>query len=240
MADKKISQLTGATTPLAGTEELPLVQGGVTKKVAVSNFLLPTDIGATVQAYDVDTAKLDVAQTWTAAQAFNNTIGVGGATPAASGAGITFPATQSASSNANTLDDYEEGTFTPSYSFETSGSVTTTASITAGRYTKIGNKVFFEITIQTDSISSPVGRARIAGLPFVASATRPHGTVALGFVRRFDTDMPNLKGVITLSATTITFYNMATNDSPEVFLEGSDFNAGTNQNAIFLSGNYSV
>ena len=38
---------------------------------------------------------------------FATTIGVGGATAAASGAGITFPASQSASSNANTLDDYE-------------------------------------------------------------------------------------------------------------------------------------
>jgi hypothetical protein len=38
MADKKISQLTGATTPLAGTEELPLVQGGVTKKSSVANL----------------------------------------------------------------------------------------------------------------------------------------------------------------------------------------------------------
>jgi hypothetical protein len=47
---------------------------------------------------------------------FATTIGVGGATAAASGAGITFPATISASSNANTLDDYEEGTWTPSYS----------------------------------------------------------------------------------------------------------------------------
>lgn len=38
MADKKISQLTGATTPLAGTEDLPIVQGGVTKKVSVDNL----------------------------------------------------------------------------------------------------------------------------------------------------------------------------------------------------------
>jgi hypothetical protein len=41
---------------------------------------------------------------------FPTTIGVGGATPSASGSGISFPATQSASSDANTLDDYEEGT----------------------------------------------------------------------------------------------------------------------------------
>ena len=38
MADKKISALTGATTPLAGTEVLPIVQGGVTVKVAVSDL----------------------------------------------------------------------------------------------------------------------------------------------------------------------------------------------------------
>jgi hypothetical protein len=38
MADLKISQLTGATTPLAGTEELPIVQSSSTKKVAVSNL----------------------------------------------------------------------------------------------------------------------------------------------------------------------------------------------------------
>jgi len=38
MADKKISQLTGATTPLAGTEEVPLVQSSTTKKVTVANL----------------------------------------------------------------------------------------------------------------------------------------------------------------------------------------------------------
>ena len=38
MADKKISALTGATTPLAGTEVLPIVQGGATVKVAVSDL----------------------------------------------------------------------------------------------------------------------------------------------------------------------------------------------------------
>lgn len=38
MADLKISQLTSATTPLAGTEVVPLVQSGSTKKVAVSNL----------------------------------------------------------------------------------------------------------------------------------------------------------------------------------------------------------
>jgi hypothetical protein len=38
MANTTISALPSATTPLAGTEVVPIVQGGVTKKVAVSNF----------------------------------------------------------------------------------------------------------------------------------------------------------------------------------------------------------
>jgi hypothetical protein len=38
MADKKISQLTGASTPLAGTEVLPIVQSGSTVKVASNDL----------------------------------------------------------------------------------------------------------------------------------------------------------------------------------------------------------
>ena len=38
MADKKISALTGASTPLAGTEVVPIVQSGATVKAAVTSF----------------------------------------------------------------------------------------------------------------------------------------------------------------------------------------------------------
>jgi hypothetical protein len=169
MADKKISQLTDATTPLAGTEELPLVQGGVTKKVAASNFLLPSNIGSTVQGYDADTAKLDVAQTWSAAQSFNNTIGVGGATPAASGAGVTFPATQSASSDANTLDDYEEGTWTPSVGRTTTFGTYTAGPSDGGKYTKIGNVVYFSCRVGGTNTTASGGSWVIRGLPFTTA-----------------------------------------------------------------------
>jgi hypothetical protein len=46
MADKKISALTGATTPLAGTEVLPIVQGGATVKVSVDNLTVGRDVTA--------------------------------------------------------------------------------------------------------------------------------------------------------------------------------------------------
>ena len=46
MADLKISQLTGATTPLAGTEVVPVVQSSTTKKVAVSDLTAGRDVNA--------------------------------------------------------------------------------------------------------------------------------------------------------------------------------------------------
>lgn len=47
MADAKISALTSATTPLAGTEVLPIVQSGATVKVAVANLTAGRAVGAT-------------------------------------------------------------------------------------------------------------------------------------------------------------------------------------------------
>ena len=62
------------------------------------------------------------------------TIGVGNATPSASGSGVSFPATQSASTDANTLDDYEEvSTYTPTWNGGGSISVTQSTVIKIGK-----------------------------------------------------------------------------------------------------------
>jgi hypothetical protein len=108
------------------------------------------------------------------------TIGVGNATASASGAGITFPATFNASSNANTLDDYEEGTFTPTFT-SSSGSITSYTS--AGIYVKVGQAVTvnFGFTIGTSGTAG--GSAVVASLPF-QGATAPVGNrLAVGVVR---------------------------------------------------------
>ena len=98
---------------------------------------------------------------------FNGSISVGGVTPTTSGAGITFPATQSASTDANTLDDYEEGTWTPSY-YGSSSAGTTTYASRNGTYQKIGNCVFCEWYLDWSS-KTGTGDALIGGLPFTAS-----------------------------------------------------------------------
>jgi hypothetical protein len=91
------------------------------------------------------------------------TMGVGGATPSGSGSGITFPATQSASSDANTLDDYEEGTWTPTAASQT-GSITSYTS--AGIYVKVGKLVFIQGYITTTTAGTAAGVLTLGGFPF--------------------------------------------------------------------------
>jgi len=79
--------------------------------------------------------------------------------------GIKFPATQVASADANVLDDYEEGTWTPSF-VVTGGSATYTGQ--KGTYVKIGKQVtaVFFITVNVSSTLSTNG---VMGLPFTSA-----------------------------------------------------------------------
>lgn len=87
----------------------------------------------------------------------------------ASAGQVKFPATQNPSSNANTLDDYEEGTWTPVLQFdaETTGITYTSRG---GTYTKVGNRVIGDATIVLSNKGSSVGQLLITGLPFAPSA----------------------------------------------------------------------
>ena len=78
--------------------------------------------------------------------------------------GITFPATQSASSDANTLDDYEEGSFTPTVTFA-SGSGATFNNRSA-QYTKIGRIVFVQYNVHFSGLGTSSGILTLGGLPF--------------------------------------------------------------------------
>jgi hypothetical protein len=98
-------------------------------------------------------------------------IGLGGATPTTSGTGITFPASASASTNANTLDDYEEGTFTPTILGTTiAGTFTPNAAYTNARYTKIGRIVHIYFGLVYSSFTG-TGNIKLGGLPFASEDT---------------------------------------------------------------------
>jgi len=106
------------------------------------------------------------------------TLGVGAATPSASGAGITFPATQSASTDANTLDDYEEGTWTPT---QGAGLTVVGAFSSSGRYTKIGRSVSISGRIAgATSIATTAGTVMMGAIPFSIAELTAVGTMANG------------------------------------------------------------
>ena len=95
-----------------------------------------------------------------------NTIGVGNATPSTSGAGITFPSTDlHYSTNANTLDDYEEGTWTP-FIGGSSTDPTITYVVRYGYYVKVGRMLFVSGYVYSTNMSGGTGTLLLAGLPF--------------------------------------------------------------------------
>ncbi len=77
------------------------------------------------------------------------------------------------SAAANALDDYEEGTWTPTYTSASGsfGAMTYTSGGGVGRYTKIGNLVTLMCQMGTDSVtvSTASGALRISGLPYTPS-----------------------------------------------------------------------
>jgi hypothetical protein len=125
--------------------------------VALSGIITPTNV-VTATSTTTLTNKTLTSPTLTTPVA-STTIGVGAATPSGSGSGITFPATASDSSNANTLDDYEEGIWTPSVGG------TATYSDQTGHYVKIGKQVTIWCGLVITSIGTG-STSRILGLPF--------------------------------------------------------------------------
>jgi len=98
------------------------------------------------------------------------TLALEGAT-SATGIGITFPSTQSASTNANTLDDYEEGTWTPT---DTSGAGLS-FTINSARYIKIGTLVYVQSFFNFPTTSNG-SIMQFGGLPFAVAGGGTYGT----------------------------------------------------------------
>ena len=141
MADTKISALTASTTPLAGTEVLPIVQGGVTKQVSVANLTA----GRAVSAASV-------------------TASTGNFVVGTSGQGIDFSATPGTGTS-ELLADYEEGTWSPVI---TSTSGTLTSYTSSGFYTKVGRTVTVQGAFTITNAGTASGQATVAGYPFTS------------------------------------------------------------------------
>ena len=87
----------------------------------------------------------------------------------ASGKGISFPAVTSGSSDANTLDDYEEGTFPGTLTGGTTAP--STPQTATGYYTKIGRVVNLSISFANLNTTGASGTVTVTGLPFTSTAS---------------------------------------------------------------------
>jgi hypothetical protein len=183
MADKKISALTSASTPLAGTEVLPIVQSSTTVKVATNDLTVrniranattgilqitgPADASTrvvTIPNANWIAARTDTAQSFTGDQ----TLSTGNLIVSTSGKGIDFSAnTGAAGMTSELLKWYEEGTWTPA---PTNLTVVGTPTYT-GKYTRIGRQVTCIACIDsTTSTTATAGSTSFGGLPFASVA----------------------------------------------------------------------
>jgi hypothetical protein len=232
MADKKISALTAASTPLAGTEVLPIVQGGSTVKVSVDDLtagklvntgaiisggtgkdrvvIEPQNAGSgallistnaagnayTPIAFDGAYTKFNVTGTEVARTNGN------GLAPVA-GKGIDFSAnTHAAGMTSELLNDYEEGTFTPSF---TSTGATITHAVRSGIYTKVGRlvtaSVYLQVSSATGTLTNPLF---ISDLPYASVSTGEYGFSAAIGVHQFSGITPSM--FMGLNTTNISVY----------------------------------
>lgn len=150
------------------------------------------------------------------------------------GGQIAFPATAVPSAGANTLDDYEEGTWTVGISF---GGGTTGITYTSqeGRYTKIGNQIFFTSYMLLSSKGSSVGDAFLTGLPFVcknSNGAYSCSSSRFGAISSADSPQSN----IVINTSTIALREIADAGS-DTTLTDANF---TDTSYVMISGHYQI
>jgi hypothetical protein len=103
---------------------------------------------------------------------------------AATAGQIKFPATQNPSSDVNTLDDYERGTWTISFTFATPNDLAVSAETKEAYYVKIGQQVFlFWNYTFTPTFTTSAGNAQLTGMPFTHKDVTNANCVGRGTIR---------------------------------------------------------
>ena len=152
--------------------------------------------------------------------------------------GITFPATAVAASDVNTLDDYEEGTWTPAYAatFGTLGAITYVN--VQGTYTKIGRLVTVTggFYCSAFAVGTGSGDLLIGGLPFANAANL--NAISVGDSRLFTLNNPT-GGQVNTSASNITLFYRTTANGGINVLQVSDAATGSGAiNLVYFTASY--
>ena len=165
------------TTRLGAASQYIEVDGGD----ATGGFITNTGVGKILTIRNSSTGSSDVvfdqtiASTYTFKQAGTQILRI-------DADGVKF-GTDSAAANA--LDDYEEGTFTPTYA---NGLTGVTYTNTTGKYTKIGRAVHWSLRIQATAATADAANVQLGGFPF-ASGPAPENTGSIGYFSVYTTDV---------------------------------------------------
>jgi hypothetical protein len=138
--------------------------------------------------------------------------------------GLCFNADTAA---ANALDDYEEGTWTPTF---TGTGATFTYSSQQGNYIKIGTLVYAVFYVQISAISGGSGTCGIGGLPFTTgnSASNPNPGGYIQLVGNWNTNHPDSLEASGASTTQLNLlYRSAANGTNNQSVPTSNFQANT-------------
>tara|TARA_A100001011_G_scaffold67532_1_gene68780 strand:+ start:1632 stop:2807 length:1176 start_codon:yes stop_codon:yes gene_type:complete len=148
--------------------------------------------------------------------------------------GITFNGDTAA---ANALDDYEEGTWTPTIQFG-GNSVSVTYQSQAGSYTKVGNRVYFQSYLHLSNKGSSTGVVGVGGLPHTSSSAGASYSVIPVWINTWTGGDTVPTGYVEPGATTIRLQRQNASSSGGVFnMDNSNINNTTD---IMVAGHYAV
>jgi len=148
---------------------------------------------------------------------------------------LAFPATQNPSANANTLDDYEEGAWTPALTFAGASTGITYGATTLGRYTKIGNLVTATGMLVLTNKGSASGPAQITGLPFTAANDQIYGSATVGYAAGFSSVSGAVLALVLPNLSKIGLYQSGNGAASG--LTNAHF---SNSSALYFTASYAV
>ena len=166
--------------------------------------------------------------------------------------GLTFPAVQVSSADVNTLDDYEEGTWTPTYASIDIfyGDITLTYPVNGrvGRYRKVGAVVFIEFQIYTSSVTvtgATSDAISIDGLPFAPISGFPISAsqIVINQNNGWTTNAPS-NGTFSTTAWFSGFgsiylsYKTSPNALTQAAITGANLTTGSVKNQVYANGFY--
>ncbi len=203
---QRISHATGPTLYLKrnGTDEVAFyAYGGNTYLDSIGSFFLRTFAGT--ERFTVDSS--------------GNIIKFGGQ--------IKFPSSQAASSDANTLDDYEEGNWSPIIG-GVGGESGQTYGFQSGRYQKIGKRVFIYCYVALSVVGTITGSLLLKGLPFSAeNSANVYGPIACPYWYSLGISPPCIPGGYMLPNTATAYINKSTGGSGISVMTSADLAAGS-------------